>query len=838
MRILTVLALAAIFFLPSQLCLQAQQSSQAARDAAYPPYLDLINDQPVYLPFTTPAPPLYDARVVRPKQRGDRTLAEETLSYWDDADGLLGPYNTNDFPLHAAWFKLDAPAYLKRIRVGLIGASGTVRVRVFGQDGGTSLPDLQQDLMTPQIADKPTNSDSEVYFAPVNVNEEVLLDENFFYVVIDEFSPGIGTVSDRMNHEIYCSAPNQAISVYQVFQHSSGQLAINRDQNNTISNNAFLVEVDLDFPTKSGPRHFRDVTTEIGLPGDLFYETVAWADIDADGWLDLMASGRLFKNTDGEFSDITAEAGIEELPDRAGANHFLDLNNDGRIDIIHISDELWLMYINEGGASFREVEWPNPPQLTDRLGDLAGLAIADVNYDGFPDFFLAQSWEDWPPDNNVIPSPNYFFVNNGDLTFSDRSSLIYGPGRNRTHSRGGARWADYDDDGDQDLLVINYVLQRDELYRNNGDLSFTNVIADARLDINSLGTSAHGTGGEFADYDNDGDLDLLLSQVGHARFFEEFDHRWTTIYRNEGQGRFADQFGQHGLRYEDALASGAFADLNNDGLLDIFLPSFYGCRYSAVYEQQPDHSFAYKTFDYGFQNHRCGNFNRVYSATFADFNNDGLLDLVTAEERQLRLYRNFNEDAGNFLELDLIPQGGNSMAIGARATVYAGGQQFTQEISAGNGVRSQRPARLHFGLGDATRIDAVKVRWPSNPPLVEFFDGPQLNTIGSLRQGQGTPTSVAADAREQQGLTFWPNPAEHEVHVQLPRLAGASPSLEVRDALGKLVLQRTLENRRHNLSAQTLSLNDLPQGVYFLRLLHDGAVYGGSFIKGKDSNAQ
>lgn len=774
----------------------------------------LLDDAVHTLPLPQPPEYLGALDVVRSgKSASDATAVQKRLQPWDDSEGFRGPFDTDRFPLQAAWFKLDAPANIISVRVGLIGPAGTVRLRIFGQEGGTSLPELQADLMPPVTVNKQLSSDTQVELVEVQLPTPVFVDEHYFFVAIDEFGAGISTVSDNIDHEIYCSAPGQAQNVLQVFSLGDGTFAINQNQQGVVTNNAFMIDVLIDEPEHAAP-YFTDVTEAAGLPDDIRWETVALADLDGDTFIDLMASGRLFRNNGGTFEEITESAGIGELPHLYGANAFIDLESDGDLDIVHISKDFGRFYINDGNQNFTAREWPEAPVVNDKNGGLSCIAIADANNDGYPDFFVGQSWLEWDPPAPPIPLPNYFYLNNGDGTFTDRSDVFYSLVNNNTFTRGGARWADYDDDGDQDLLVINYVLQRDELYRNDGNLVFVDVTAEARLDINNQGGSAHGTGGEFGDYDNDGDLDLLVTQVAHVRNFE-FDHRWTTLYRNDGDGRFTDLFGTHGFRYEDAFGSGAMADLNNDGLLDVFMPSFYRCRFSAMYEQQPDHTFEWATYRYGFQNHRGGNWNRVYGPAFVDYDNDGRLDMFMSSERQLRLYHNVNTDASGSVRVSLVPEDGAAQAVGARITAYSDSGIMTREVNAGSGVRVQRPARQHFGLGADDMLTGLAVRWPGTD-VKEYFLGPfSAGQHVTIRQGEGSAVSVGEPGVKRE-LSAFPNPVEGgRVAIPLDDIKRTSGRYVVRSLLGREVLSGEFQA---GVTRLELDVARLAAGAYFVEL--------------------
>ncbi|MFC2131349.1 FG-GAP-like repeat-containing protein [Bacteroidota bacterium] len=513
-----------------------------------------------------------------------------------------------------------------------------------------------------------------------------------------------------------------------------------------LGDNAFAINVIVDYPTKTPSNHLIDVTEDYDLPTNLSRSSIATADINGDKYLELLVTGKLFENMEGEFfEEITGDAGLSGSP---SANAFLDMDNDGDLDILFImqgAGSKSKIFINDGEGNFTGSDL-NIPELS----SVTCFSIADINDDMYPDLFVGQLWKEYPQSQ-----PNYMLLNDKNNDFTDNTAVIYpdydgewnypneewDPDNSiveRNRNSRGSQWVDFDNDGDLDLFVTNYFLQWDEFYENNGDGSFTDIIAQKNIDVNQTGHN-HGTGVDWCDYDNDGDMDLLLSQFAHPRYLQ-YDHRPLTIYKNNGGSGFSftDTYDpEHykstiGLGYEETYAGAAWGDANNDGLADFIATTFYGCRFIDFYMQKSDNTFENRTFEFGLEGIVTGE-----DACWLDFDNDGKLDLAMSIDRKFRLFKNYYDLNFDWIEIDLQGKDGQeNHIIGARVKVYTNNGTYMQEVSNGRGQKMQKPARLHFGLGSKADITKIEVRWPGDTEFEEYF-GRNKNQIVNLIQDKG-----------------------------------------------------------------------------------------------------
>ena len=538
---------------------------------------------------------------------------------------------------------------------------------------------------------------------------------------------------------------------------------------------------------------------------------IAAADYDNDGFYDLFipdgVSSRLLRNRgDGTFEDVTERAGLGGL-DGVSAAVFADYDNDGWKDLfVSRTFRPNQLFHNNGDGTFTDVT------ARSGLGEDCCTTVAswgDYDNDGWLDLYVGRYLDP----RERIPTtfyarngePNRLYHNNGDGTFTDVTEQA---GVGDTGLCLGSAWGDYDGDGHPDLFVVND-FGRSTLYHNNGDGTFEDVTVAA-------GALAYGAGmsASFGDYDNDGLLDLYTADIRseHAWFaapptvgrymanswkqgvwrtdmplywqiFRQSGFHFVDVFRemaagnhllrNRGDGTFEDVSARAGANPVGWFWGSVFADFDNDGWLDLYSANgwVYGERgteielefLNNVVGRQRD----YKTgvfFDprhfgdrswHGWERNRHlrnngdGTFQEIgrgagtdlltnsRGVAVADFWNRGALDLaVAANGGRHALLRNEVGVRRHWLQVELTGVRTNRDAVGARVEVVAGGVRQLREVSAGDGYASQSTLRLHFGLGEAAVAEELTVRWPASG-LVERFENVAGDRIVALAEGSG-----------------------------------------------------------------------------------------------------
>ena len=460
--------------------------------------------------------------------------------------------------------------------------------------------------------------------------------------------------------------------------------------------------------------------------------SVAWVDLDNDGDLDLFVSnGRqggennmLYLN-DGTGTLVRDTAALIAKDGRSsdGAT-FGDFDNDGYIDafVANWYGQNNLLYRNDSGDGWQQIT--TEPPATDGGFSEAG-SWADYDLDSDLDLFVANSAGDLR---------NFLYRNEGAGSFTriDTGVVV----TEAVASRHGA-WGDMDGDGDLDLFVANEGATFNSLYENLGGGTFVKITTGPVVTA-----VADSWGASWGDMDNDGDLDLFVANNANQLNF---------LYVNDGSGNFTNApNGPVTLTFSWSVGS-SWVDYDNDGDLDLFVADGWGSSPSS------------KQTNLLFDNDGTGSFTKVtghavvtdsgwsYGAAWGDHDLDGDLDLMVArwqaETENNSLYRNDVGSLVAWLQLNCIGIQSNNAAVGARVRALAtiGGNPVWQmrEVSAQDGYCSQNSPEVEFGLGLATQVDSLEIRWPSGQ--VDLYLNVNASQRLSAVEGVGLCTGEDTD---------------------------------------------------------------------------------------------
>jgi hypothetical protein len=415
----------------------------------------------------------------------------------------------------------------------------------------------------------------------------------------------------------------------------------------------------------------------------------AWGDTDNDGWVDLHVFGTLWSNNAG-----TGLVDTGALPGGVVEGLFADFDNDGDLDVGTSSQKLFLT--NSGSPSYNFTVTPGFPAVS--YLNSHGGSWADYNKDGSVDLYAGGFLVGGTAYKDAL------ILNNAGTSFSTAWETSF------AYAARGITSCDFDKDGDMDIYVSNYSQpnwQPNLLWVNNGSGGFTDqaasygVTGDATPDFPALNPYGHTIGSAWGDLDSDGDFDLFTGNLNHHDNRRADDSKF---YRNDGTA-FTDMSGAAGLAWKEFFASPALADYDNDGYLDLYLTTIDAGQDPVLYRNNGDWTFTDVTAEVG-----LSGLGTTSQAAWADFDNDGDLDLVTAG----RLYLN-SGSANHWLRvrLESLNSAVNRMAIGAQVRIDLGGGTFvTRQVESGTGEGCQNEPTLHFGLGDRVAPVNVEVFWP------------------------------------------------------------------------------------------------------------------------------
>ena len=420
---------------------------------------------------------------------------------------------------------------------------------------------------------------------------------------------------------------------------------------------------------------FLDVTEATGLKGNN-QGVAAWGDSDNDGWVDLCIGGEIWRNEAGKHFTSVGKVGSSAI--------WGDYDNNGYLDLF--CWESGKLYHNEKGREFKEVKFPPRPMAVS-----VGACWGDLDSDGFLDLYVGGY------ENNDTYLPDAIFRNRGDGSFEEiwRTTDKLQPAR-------GITAADFNEDGHLDVFVSNYRLEANLLWVNNGKGKFTdeakNIGAAGNL---KMGWYGHTIGSAWGDLDNDGHFDLFVGNFSHP---PEYQDR-SQFLRNRGpkeKFHFEDMTKTAKLRWQESYATPTLGDFDNDGRLDLYFTTVYPGDKSVLYRNLGEWKFEEINDGAGLS------LPQTYQAAWADFDNDGSLDLMTGG----RLFRN-PRGSQHWLKVTLVGNSKiNAYAIGAQVRIRLGDRVLTRQVEGATGQGNQNDLTLHFGLGDRAEPVELEIRWP------------------------------------------------------------------------------------------------------------------------------
>jgi hypothetical protein len=530
---------------------------------------------------------------------------------------------------------------------------------------------------------------------------------------------------------------------------------------NTSPNKLFL---------NKGGMQFEDVTETAGInQGKQWSNGVTMVDINGDGWLDIYISqggpfndprlrqNLLFINNGvqegSSVPTFTEQAGAYGLNDSNRSNHaaFFDYDNDGDLDCFVINNAKYFRVVfqaifedlkikknlEEASSNLYRNDNGKFVKVTEEAGMLRygyglGLAISDLNEDGWPDIYVSNDYS----------VPDFMYINNGDGTFTDR---IKEKTKQISFFGMGCDIADYNNDGFVDIAQVDMAADdhiRDKTLMesmdvqgfwyfvntlgyqhaymfnsfqlNNGNGTFSNIAGMAGVLRTDWSWAAL-----LADFDNDGWKDYFVSN-GYRRYARDNDFRNEMARRRDANG------GSIPLNMRQEMY---------DMMPQIALPNI-------IYRNNRDLTFSNMTLDWGMPESTYSN-----GAAYADLDGDGDLDLVINNiHQQASLYKNqaVEQGRGNFLRVQLKPRTTSTPIQGTRVTIYCEEQLQFQEWQTSRGFQSTVDATLHFGLGEAEIVDRIEVIWPDGTS--QLITGIGANQTLVIDQQEATKGAVAQKA--------------------------------------------------------------------------------------------
>ncbi|WP_297332938.1 FG-GAP-like repeat-containing protein [Flavobacterium sp.] len=477
-----------------------------------------------------------------------------------------------------------------------------------------------------------------------------------------------------------------------------------------------------------------------------------------------------YQQTDGTFTETARVAGSTPyMPGWSLAAG--DYDGNGFNDLLYGNGNgAALMIANADGTQYTAMQSPQSifSQRTN---------FVDLNNDGHLDAFVCHD-----------VAPNCYFLNDGNGGFS---WVQGGIGDHPSGGNYGSIWVDYDNDGDADLFIAKCRGGGDpasinELHRNNGDGTFTNVSQEANLaDMLQTWSTAWG------DFDNDGDMDALVGANSTANG----PHK---LMRNNGDGTFTDVTEGSGFADLFELNREHIAhDFNNDGWIDVMGGGNY---------------IMFNNGDMTFTKTQAN----ASVGPIGDLNNDGFLDILNFNQMKLN-----NGNDNNWIKLHLEGTESNRNGIGARVEVYAEGDGWEKQIRdvrSGDGFRYMSSLNTHFGLGTTDAIEQIIIKWPSG--IIDVIENPDVNQAITVQEGSTLGTGKFTTKL----FSTYPNPVKDVLNFTSDDTTQITEA-HVYDISGKLIITNKVENN-------ALKVQQLANGNYLLVLKDsNGKYHSAKFIK-------
>lgn len=540
------------------------------------------------------------------------------------------------------------------------------------------------------------------------------------------------------------------------------------------------------------------------------------------------------------FLDKTLTAGFPNTQKNHGIS-IGDYNNDGHDDVFvsrYREEARNGLYRNNGDGTFTDV--------SNILGDNSlhtyTALWVDIDNDGLLDLFLGNSWDE----------ANVLYKNNGDGTFADVTEWagIENSVKPRSINAG-----DLNGDGYLDIYINNF-REENQLFINQGNGQF-----EDHVEISGTRNQDNAMGVVLFDYDLDEDLDMYLT----------FDGQPYILFQNDGKANFTDVSQQAGVNYDGNGMGVDIADINQDGLLDIYVTNLdentlLQGQGGGVYKDistsagiqdlgmgwginffdynndtYPDiyivNEYGYSPYDNvlyknlgndSFQivsNNTLASRHGAFGSACGDLNDDGRVDLLVANSTHSIQYFQNESNTGHWVKFKLIDQIENRFAIGARVKVYLSNNKIlTDQITAGSSYASQSSSTLHFGLGEETAIEKISITWPdgsieeySNLVGDEYYlivknEGLDFfdHDVYSNLFNKVTSTVTIADAQ----IKIYPNPAQTNVKLEFLHTSKDDFQISLLNLTG---ISMPIHSRFNNQTLE-LDISHLPNGVYFVNI--------------------
>ena len=574
-----------------------------------------------------------------------------------------------------------------------------------------------------------------------------------------------------------------------------------------VTPNQLLTIVEGSYP-RPDPISFINVALSMGINNtyntDYFAGGISLVDFNNDGLDDVTLSSATgekiyaYRNKGTSFKIVYQGLITDTL--RSKSVVWVDYDNDGDKDLyISNEDGINRLYKKDPGTYSDATLDAGLPMISSTS---TSACWADYDNDGWLDLYVGT--------RNDLEG-NYLYHNNGNGTFTDITELA-GVAAVGTKTLT-ASFFDYNNDGLQDLYLANDLNLGNILYKNNGDGTFTDVSISSgtNLAFNSMGIA-------IGDYNSDGWSDIYVTNGTDGN----------ALLKNNSDGIFTNVTATLGLAVNKICWGANFLDYNNDGNLDLFISVSDGPsgrndsnRENVLYRNNGDGTFSF-TKGTGIDIDTSYS----YGNAIGDLNNDGYPDIavLNANGTNTKLWQNMG-GVNNWIKISLKGTVSNKDAVGSLVEIYAGGKKQIRTTHLGVSFESQNSFIQMLGLGSASVVDSIIVRWPSG--LVDIVKNVSSNRLIKIKEGTRPQLLIKKEIEtpnEYELKQNYPNPFNPSTRIEYSLVKDGKVVLEVYDILGEKIAQLVNENKESGIYSVQFDASQLPSGIYLYKIKTDDFV--------------
>lgn len=730
------------------------------------------------------------------------TYAEEnTITLYNSLNGNVY-YPSSKAIKQGARFDIIRPIKIKSVKFNVSSDSccGEGILRILGHEGGVSFPAFENDIIKPVHFYKSKTGIQEI---EVSFNESLILENNQFFIIFDSLSNNLQLVSDKNDKQNVCE--NE-------FEKYYNQCIYNSDGKWVYGKYSYKISVIYENIDSNEDPIFEETEDK----DSIFFQnnnnySIAVADINNDKLLDIINNGKLFINK-GNMGFNCIDFNKDSLDILPLINCFIDINHDGLTDILLMdsnktNERNSVAYINNGELKFVKTYLYLPEIVSP-----TSISIVDINNDSFNDLYITQCGE------SGEYLPNVLLINSGLNSFI--SSNLFTVKNSKNNNTISSSFFDIDNDNDLDLIEIgkNGLIQ----YWQNSGISFE-LKPSIENEINTNNEEKIESM-DVSDLNLDGKNDIIVPVTNIQNHSGLREIKGSRILVNKNNIIKSNEEMDNLFEFEESQTGVSCGDINNDGLEDVLFFTDCICRYVDLYIGQKNNKYKLYTYKSGFDRRTLGR-----DGLFVDLNNDGLLDLLTFENSNLKIFKNVSDNTKNYIILDFE----NSIfSTGTKVSFFFENKEIIKELVTGTGYLRQKPNRIHIGLNNCKKVDSIIV---NNNQLKEPFKFYNINSdsLYSINDLLKTEDNYLSDE-----LKSWsyPVPFRDNVEIFIELLQNASISLKIYNVNGVLVKEFSNENAQKGRNSFkwdgiTTEGNPSSSGVYLYILKVDGKEINGRIIK-------